>query len=139
MLNEDKQISDKKIFKSAGNLWLLLVIWSLIYAVAYYAALPAVMGSPVQFAELRYTAIYGNYHLWYLFMIIGLYLMTPIMRLFVKRENAKYILWYIVAATAVQFVLCAAPAVEEYMAEFRWGFVSRYAVYYFAGWYITQI
>lgn len=36
-------------------------------------------------------------HLWYMLMLLGMYLMIPVLRLFVKRENKKYIAGIIIA------------------------------------------
>ena len=108
MLNEDKEISTRKILKSAWNFFVLLVIWSVIYSAGYNIIKPIVFHEPISITTIIKTAFHGHYHLWYLFVLIGLYILTPILRLFIKRENAKlirnYLLFFVIIGFCVPFV-----------------------------------
>ena len=91
----------------------------------------------------------GHYHLWFLYMILGLYAITPILRLFVKRQNSKYILYFIILSVIFKF---AVPSIsfllncigfsgslfEDFVSKFNMGFVSIYVAYYLTGWYIVN-
>ncbi len=154
MLNEDKSLPVKKIIKNAVNFFVLLCIWSVIYAAVYFVFIPICQGEDFSLKNFIYRSIFGHVHLWYLFMLVGLYLITPILRLFVKRENAKYILYFIVLATVFKFSL---PLVNlafenllgayftnknlvlQYVDQFYLDVLGEYVTYYFIGWYIANV
>jgi len=83
VLNENYELSIEKIKDKIIKLLCLFIFWSCFYAGVY------------NFREFIPQFIYGHYHLWYMFMIIGLYLMTPVLRLFVSEKNRKYVYYCI--------------------------------------------
>lgn len=92
--------------------WIPLIIltigWSLFYAVFYAVILPLLENKSPDFQiflEYCFRMQGSDYpHLWYLYMLIGLYLLIPILRLFVKKENVKYILIFILVSVIAQFI-----------------------------------
>ncbi|KXK11967.1 MAG: Inner membrane protein YiaH [Chloroflexi bacterium OLB14] len=69
-------------------------IWSLIYLV--WGCGITLAGCKPTFIS-RLIFIHGTYHhLWFMYPLIGLYLITPILRLLIVPDK-KYILWYFVA------------------------------------------
>lgn len=92
MLNENKELSILKIKSKILKLFLILGFWSLFYALVYH------------FKSFLNAFIYGHYHLWFLYMLIGLYLITPILRLFVKKENKNYIYYLIILSLIFYFI-----------------------------------
>ena len=154
MLNEDKAISDRKILKNALIFFLILCFWSLFYAWHYEIFLPLVNNEEISLKSFASELVGGRRHLWYMFMIIGLYLLTPILRLLVKRANAKYILYFIMLALVFQFsvplvnfifneligkAINAENFVTKYAGKFYLDFLGKYVVYYLIGWYVTNI
>ena len=89
MLNEKKEIDNKKIFRSAAGFFVLLVVWSIIYSLYDTVLLPYLSSSPISIKSAILSAIKGYGHLWYLYVTVGLYLITPVLRLFVKLKNNK--------------------------------------------------
>ena len=150
MLNEDKKISNKKIINSALNIYVLLVIWCIFYAVALHIAKPLVFKEDISVSAIVSTLFYGHYHMWYLFVLIGLYLITPILRTFIKRENLPLITAYLNFSVVICFVL---PFVNQMLNIFTahenllTDYISRYRMYYFyedivyyiMGWYIQNV
>ena len=133
MLNEDKEIPAVKITKKIAKLFVLLLFWSALYAMCYH---------PKAFIHYLF---YGHYHLWYLYLIIGLYLITPILRLFVKRENIKYIYYFLILSIVFQFLpqildfaFHNTKYISKYTNIFHLEYVSGYTAYYLAGWLLTQ-
>ncbi len=96
MLDERKQISNKKIFKKSLYLLLILFGWSIFYASISLIISPPQTGFSI--SSFIKAILLGHYHLWFLYMLIGLYLFTPILRLFVKKANSKYILYFFLFA-----------------------------------------
>ena len=83
MLKEEKQISLKQIFfKYILNIVIVLVAWSALYAVIWGIIIPYLYQSPISIQDIFKRFIYGHYHMWYLYMIIGLYSVTPHLTIF---------------------------------------------------------
>lgn len=152
LLNEDKPFSAKRFYKES-LLWmvLLLIGWIAAYGAFYAFCMPEFIGKkPGMQAFLDYVLAFSgtNYpHLWYMFMIVGAYLLIPILRLFVKRENRKYIFWMIVGAAAIQFAAKTADvllsdtaviSVTEFFGKFHLEFLSGYVGYFLLGWYLSE-
>ena len=106
MLDENKNITIKSIFsKNIKTLFGLLIFWSVLYCVLYNIALPLIIGEPLNVSDIITSLTEGHYHIWYLYMIIGLYLATPFFRAFVKKENKQTVLLFIIIALVTQFTL----------------------------------
>ena len=78
-LNPDKVYSVRSILNKIFRLIVAFFFWSLIYAVriAVYEQGESVVS--VLYAFVLNT-ITGNYHMWFVFLIIGLYVISPILR-----------------------------------------------------------
>ena len=109
MLDEKKNIPAKKMMKSSFHILALTFSWSLIYALGYHLIKPIVFGEAIIIADFLDAFFNGHYHMWFLYVLFGLYIITPILRLFVKKENAKlirnYLLFSIVICFALSFIL----------------------------------
>ena len=142
-LDEDKPFNTKEFFKKhLLKMVVLLVVWSFIYGVFYHI----VYGVGIFDYIFNFAGTLCP-HIWYMYMIIGLYLITPVLRLFVKRENSKYILYFIILSVCANYV----PAfmglfqnifgfkVATYTSRLYLNFASGYTVYFLLGWYLTNV
>lgn len=150
MLRESKDIPPKKMLRTALSFGMILVFWSALYAVSYHIIKPLVFGEAISLQATALAFLKGHYHLWYLYVLIGLYIMTPILRLFVKKENKVYIKWYLVLSLVVSFCtplvnfilnVCGVyPDIySEFIGQFGIALVGAYLAYYVLGWYIAEI
>jgi len=150
MLNEDKAVPAKKVLRSALEIFGLLVVWSVFYAAVHHLALPFVRGEALSLSGFFYAIYEGHFHLWYLFVIIGLYLLTPILRLFVKRDNASYVKYLLLLAVVVRFAVPllnflvnrfvgGTDLVAGYADKFQLSFMGEYLTYYLLGWYVVNV
>ena len=149
MLNEDKNLSNRKIVLATLNVFVLLVSWSIFYSVAYHIVKPLIFKEDISISAMISAMFYGHYHMWYLFALIGLYLMTPILRTFIKRENLPLITAYLNFSIVVCFGL---PFVNKIANHFTAhenlliDYISKYGmncfydsiIYYILGWYILN-
>lgn len=72
-LDPQKEITIKMIFsKYIKRIIVTFIIWSLLYGLVYNKEFTI---------DTALTIVKGHYHLWYLYLIIGLYLCVPILRL----------------------------------------------------------
>lgn len=71
-------------------------------------------------------------HMWYIYLLIGLYLYMPLFSAWVEKASDKAKRWFFVAWGITLFV----PFYREYVDPYLWGACSWnefYALYYFAG------
>lgn len=147
-LDEHKQISLKGILlKNVKSLAIITVIWAVIYSIVDNFVLNP---SPsISAKSIVDGIVYGYYHMWYLYMIIGLYIIAPFLRKFVCKENRNQVLFFILLSFAVQFV---APLLNKlalrylgvnYIGAFvdmlHLDFFGGYITYFLVGWYIVHV
>ena len=127
MLDERKEMPVFKIKNKIVKLILILLFWSGFYALIF---------KPYSFIH---AFVYGHHHLWYMYLIIGLYFITPILRLFVKEQNARYVYYCIILGIVFSFlpnlldVVFIPDGATKFAAMFQIPF-GGYIVYYLIGW-----
>lgn len=149
-LDENKEITLKGILsKNVKNLVIITIGWAFIYAVIYYAAVPAFTGKGINIKKLLISIVDGHYHMWYLYMIIGLYVVTPFLKKFVCKENKEMVLFFIIVSFVVQFLLSMLDKIciqffnidyiGSWIRKFHLDFFGGYITYFLVGWYIVHI
>lgn len=143
MLDENKNQKTSAFFKKyVLNLAVLLLIWSAIYTLTYNVIIKLINSERITLYSIVRSFVIGHYHMWFLYMIIGLYLITPILRLFVKRENKSHVLYLILVLTVLGFISdTLKPYDNSYLnllAELLDSFKLPlgYLAYYLIGWYL---
>lgn len=142
-LNEDRPFDTKSFFKKHLTIMVvLLVVWSFVYGLLYHTVSGVnVFDYIFNFSGTLYP------HLWYMYMIIGLYLITPVLRLFVKRENSKYILYFIILSACANYIPTFLGIfhnifgfkIANYTSRLYLNFASGYTTYFLLGWYLTNV
>ncbi len=133
-LDETKPFS---LGKSLVNMAVLIVVWSAFYTFAFDVVALKLAGQVVTYEGIVSSLMSGPYHIWYLYMSIGLYLATPILKAFVKKENKKLVRLYIVIAFVAQFITtyCDVAMLER----LNLGFFTGYIAYFLLGWYVVHV
>lgn len=150
LLNEEKQFSMKNLFsKRLLQIILLLIVWSAIYAVGYNIAIPLLKGESVNIKYFIISFTLGHYHLWYLYVQIGLYLVLPFLRTIVCKKNKNLVLLYLAISLLTQFTIPVIQALSvqlDFMTylitlieKFQLGFFNVYVSYFLIGWYIVHV
>lgn len=139
LLNEDKEFSTKDFYiKRVLPTAIVLLFWLIVYSIFYMC----LKNQPFLDYFIAFKGT-DSWHLWYLYMLIGLYLITPILRLFVKRENSKYVILVIVLGLVfvyfLSFMQHYIPDLNVPIEKLDSGFVGGYIPYYLAGWYIVNV
>lgn len=83
-------------------------------------------------AQIPFNFSILDVHMWYIYLLIGLYLYLPIFSAWVEKASERSKLWFL-AAWGVTLLL---PYYNEFMARYLWGTCSWNAfgmLYYFAG------
>jgi surface polysaccharide O-acyltransferase-like enzyme len=127
----------KKRFNKVG---IPLIFWSIIYVIWRYRDDILINKYPSLWSTVQ-NFIGGPvyYHLWFIYTILGLYILTPVLRVYIKnagRENIKYFLvvWFITNGI-INFI----SKLTNY--DFKVGielyFFTGYVGYYVLGYYLT--
>ena len=149
LLDESKTKSFRDMLKNVCRTFLLIAIWSVIYSVAFDVVAPLIHGEAIDLTDFVKSVITGQVHMWYLYMLIGLYIATPFLRSFVKKENKGKVLFYIAVSLIFVFfrpiistlglfsdkLLLANTLLDKFHTEFFAG----YTAYYLTGWYVVHI
>ena len=152
LLDEKREVTIRRAVRHyALPLAGLYLFWSLAYAIVNKVAMPlAFEGATLSAAMIRefiQAVIEGAYHMWYIPMMIGLYLITPLLRRFVRADCLPLVRWFLLLSVIFQGAL---PLVLSLLKEFAgWDFAAFYAnfhlefllgypAYYVAGWYLAN-
>lgn len=143
-LNPKKDVPISKLFKkNILRIFLALVFWGIAYQLFKYYRYNVSITFQTASAIL-YKILFGipRYHLWFLYTIIGLYLLTPALRLFIansKKKDIEYVLWlFFIIGTCFPLVntifkINHLPYTLNKLIPELTGYVG----YYIAGYYFT--
>lgn len=129
----------------------LFFFWSVLYAVANKVAFPLLLENAginlTLVKNFGVSVLEGAYHMWYIPMMAGLYLITPLLRTFVRRDSIHLVRWFLLIVFVLRFVLPTgirlvaaftgidfATAYNSFELLAGW----EYPFYYVAGWYIAN-
>ena len=71
-----KKIYQKNIFRIARA----FVFWSIVYTIYYYVDKVFILKKEVALTTVVAHIILGHYHLWFLYMITGIYMILPFLK-----------------------------------------------------------
>lgn len=99
-LNKERNITTKKILtKYISRLVVVYFVWSIIYLIFRMT----IQGYTAPMNELIKQVLEGHYHLWYIPMLIGLYLIVPVLRYIT--ENKKMTEYYLLLILLFTFAI----------------------------------
>ena len=147
MLDEAYSFTKEKQLRHIGKQAGFFLFWSFGYCVVFRILYPMLLHGEVDISNAVFYFLKGHYHLWFLPMIIGLYLITPLLRLWVKRENKRYVEYFLLLGVVFSILLPQAKRlIEQFCPEYGFAFVLTdqmnlqysvgYVFYYVLGWYL---
>ncbi len=93
-LNPQKEVITKNIFtKNILRIVTAFIFWSVFYAIINYT-------SPTDFIS---AVLEGHYHLWFCFLIVGLYIIIPVLRQITK--SSKTTRYFLIVAFFFTFLI----------------------------------
>ena len=137
LLNRDYELSD--FLKR--RLWRIIpafIFWSLIYvAYAWYDedinfTADEWLNIKIVLHQLKYGA---SYHLWYVYMLIGLYFIIPILSRFVRNATDKELLYFLMLWLAV--MLLNQPYLIKFYPQVDLHYITGYIGYLVLGYYLA--
>ncbi len=127
--------------KKLVRIVLPFMFWSVIYAGRILLLM-----SPARLDEMSITDMIGwmlvqikdgsaSYHLWYVYMIIGVYLFIPVIGKWARNSNEKEILYFLILWLLT--LLLSQPATKEFNPEFDLSYFSGFIGYLVLGYYLS--
>lgn len=141
-----REISFQKLFrKSMLRIGTAFLFWSVLYALWRCFVTHEKHGAK----EVVLTIIKGNYHMWFLFMIAGLYLIVPILNKIV--ENNKIAVYFVILSLLFSFLFpqtvniigikstVISDFANEYISKFHIELVLGYSGYFVMGYLLNRM
>lgn len=130
-----EQPFSKLFSKNIRRLCLAFIVSSLLYA----ALGPILRAEPLSAGTLLSAAkniVFGHYHLWFLLMLIGFYLIVPLLRKICDdRKTIEYFLLLTLIFTFLQNALLLIPQLKN-LLEIQAGKMSLYLVTGYVGYFV---
>ena len=124
--------------KRVVRIILPFLFWSAVYIAHYFSRLPETF----VFTTSSVSQIIGNkllygasYHLWYIYMIIGIYLILPIISTWIRNASEKEIIYFLVLW--LFSVIISNSFFKEYVPDFNLKYFSGFIGYLVLGYYLS--
>lgn len=149
-LNPDKPCDPQKIFKkNVLKMAKVFIFWSIVYAVQWTFFRPIKQGEVVEpFTKKAFVSelIIGEYHMWYLYMIALLYLLTPLIRVFTDNATKKQLEAFMglsfvfvnLIPMIITFPFFRQFPFADIYEDLHIGFIGGYLGVYIAGQYLVK-
>jgi len=150
LLDEERQIPAGKMIHKILQLVGLLATWSFLYAAFHQILVPVYQRKNVAWDAFFQAFAEGEQHMWYLFMLLGLYLIVPVLRLFVKKAHSnqiRYLLVLLFVFSCVplfvdfvaQDILHTESGITTYANKFMMAISGPNLLYFLLGWYLVHV
>jgi len=140
-LDPSKNISTKKLYtKYIPRLLAAFFFWNFLYALITSGFVTQrTLGNGVGIKLLKDT-FWGHYHMWYMYVVVGMYIITPALRaVAANREAMKYFLIVSYIFSYLIPTIQQIPIIYEHSARYtqrlELNFIMGYVFYYLAGYY----
>lgn len=142
-LDPDKPVSIHAVYhKYLPRIIFCFLFWSALYALVFTWLDHRALNADFIRSALK-TFLLGHYHLWFLYMIAGLYVLTPILRLIsCKIQDTVYyiLLWFIFCSLLPTFLkLFPSETITSVIAETGLSMLTGYSGYFLAGSLLRQV
>ena len=130
---------------------IFFIFWSAIYSIVFNVIKPIIIDhESINTLKVIGSFVEGHYHLWFIYMIVGLYLILPLLRLWVKDENKKYIEYFIILS--IIFTYCIPQIISIglnysnlfeninniFETKLNLQYVGGFTTYFILGWYLNN-
>ncbi|WP_270657914.1 acyltransferase [Eubacterium callanderi] len=139
-LDPQKSYSKEHLKKHIIRITKIFVFWSAFYVIFSFAK----RGNFDITIKTLYSFLNGYYHLWFLFMLIGLYLITPILRIIVKHGDEKLIKYFLLLSFIVALLVPTITIIPQfsplrkYISKFYLYIPAGFTFYYLIGYHLKS-
>ncbi len=142
-LDPRRNIPIKKIYtRYLPRLVAAFLFWAFLYALITSGFVTQRTFSNGVGLKLVQDTFWGHYHMWYMYVIVGLYIITPALRPIAANRQAtiyfliaSYLLKY--ALTMIQMIPFIYEHTAKYTNRLELSFISGYVFYYLAGYFFA--
>ena len=150
MLDKNYQFSTQKIIKHIIRMIVFFVFWSALYCIFNIVGSIIIEHESIDITKIIVSLIKGHYHLWFVYLIIGLYLIVPLLRLWVNDTNKKYVEYFIILSIIFTYIIPQIISIgSNYSNLFEHindiierklslKYVGGFTTYFILGWYINN-
>lgn len=140
LLDPKRDLGPGRLFRHLARIAVALAVWGAIYAVVTpWLSGETLSLDAVKTALLEVLRAKTHYHLWFLYMIFGLYLITPILRAFVKGASRGdfhyFFLLYGFFILVLPLLLRLRPS--DVIQRYVWLMYFTNTAFKFAGFYVA--
>lgn len=146
-LNPQKEVSINSIYrKYIFRIMTAFLFWSVLYTIANYCKYPRELDILHCAADFIISVtLKPNYHFWYIYLIVGLYIITPILRQFICNCNDKLLCYWLglmflfgIVVPALRDISLIDNYIGSALDSMHIDFLAGYVFYYVAGYYISS-
>lgn len=150
MLDKNYQFSTQKIIKHIIRMIVFFVFWSALYCIFNIVGSIIIKHESIDIIKIIGSLIKGHYHLWFVYLIIGLYLIVPLLRLWVNDTNKTYVEYFIILSIIFTYIIPQIISIgSNYSNLFEHikdiiarnlslKYVGGFTTYFILGWYINN-
>ena len=142
MLNVENEESFKDIYIKVARFVVSYVFWSLMYAIVDNLIRYRVINMSIIYHIIGETIV-GHYHMWYIWMIAWLYILTPIFRYICR--NTSILKYYICLSLIFTFLAnylltltSISTTLQALLSNMKITFITSYSGYYLLGYYLHK-
>ena len=151
MLDENYRYSANKNKKHIFKMIKFFIFWSCIYCIFFQIFIPIFIShEQLHIGNIISGLLNGYYHLWFVYMIVGFYLLLPLLRLWVNNKNIIWVKYFIVLAFIFNFLFPQIVEIGSYYSELftnikyilenvNMKYVGGYTTYFILGWYLRFV
>lgn len=138
ILNKDYNLKD--FFKNKlSKIIIPFLIFSFIYVIDNYGLEKLIQNHDLkEFGQFTVKSLINgsSYHLWYIYMLIGLYLITPIIRVYVKNASKSNLQYFLICW--IIFITVYGYEWDGYLPKFQLSIFVGYTGYFILGHYLSK-
>lgn len=140
-LDNKKPLSPKKLYlNNILKLVTAYLFWTIVYRLCFY---PQALSVKSLVAEILYSIVYPEVHLWFIPMIVCLYLIVPVLRKIT--ESRKTMRYFLLISLAFTFIVPLVQKIAFFQAEgniisqANFYFTLGYVPYFVLGYYMNSL
>ncbi len=140
-LDPKRHVDSKRVWgRSIPRIAAAFILWSVVYALFYRF----ILRQPMSTAEMLSRILTGAYHMWYLFLIAGLYMVTPLLRPIAgdKRLSTYFLLLFFAMSFLTEygpFLPHVGWALGQMLESAHICLVLGYSGYFLLGWVLCDM
>lgn len=146
-LNESYELTCQKLFAHIKKLLIFFFGWSFIFCLVFTVLKNLLFKNQITVESVLFAIISGPYHLWFIPMMIGIYLIIPLLRLWVTKANKKLVEYFLILGLIFTVIIPGIKTLLSYTTPeyleiinaidgLYFHYSSGYVIYFVLGWYL---